>query len=443
MLAIVVVSLAVVVGCSGGTPGADPPSAGSSSSRADVSAGSGTAAPGRAGTPTPADPQAVSPEVGAYLSDIEGYWSTNLTRVRADRTLVPLQPAVGYRPSDPASFPVCDGARLTAGFAADNAFWCRQENRIVYDAEQLLPTLRERYGDLAVGVLLAHEYGHAVQAQAGMTGSSLARELQADCFAGAWAAGTRLTPTDDRAQRGVLRSYLDSADPAGTDASVAHGSAFDRSSAYARGFGHGAAACTEPAALTASSHAPAAGSSLNATRELSRLVPALTDRLEHLWRTWGDAPVAAPSVVLLSRAGSTIECAGTRPAAAFTDLAISCPGENTIVLDDLTLLPRLWHEHGDLAAGYVVLLTWNRAMLQRTPGTDAAECATGAALADLAGDTAPPELRLSAADLDEAVAGVVAFTPTALPGGASTPPVLRRVDALRVGYVAGVTACQR
>lgn len=396
-----------------------------------------------------------SPEVGDYLLEIESYWVTSLSRVRAGHPLVPTRPAVGYRPSDPASLPLCDGTRLTAEIAVDNAFWCQQENRIVYDAEQLLPHLHERYGDLAVGVLFAHEYGHAIQDQTGTTGSSLELELQADCFAGAWAGDSRLATTDDRAQRGVLRSYLDSADPAGTDTSIAHGSAFDRSTAYARGFGHGVSACTDPAALTRPGRAPDGSSSRNATRDLGQLVPALTTALADLWNTWRRSdgigsgnPVAAPTVVLLSRAGPTVDCAGPRSSADFSGLALACPTDNAVVLDDVALLPRLWRDDGDLAAGYVVLLTWNSAMLAQIPGgpagdrADRAECTTGAVLAQLAGGTAPAEFGLSAADLDEAVAGLVAFTPATTTSPAASN-LIRRVDALRAGYAEGVTACRQ
>lgn len=403
------------------------------------------------GRSTAAAPASSSPGVGDYLQEIESYWATNLGRVRAGHPLVPAQPAVGYRPSDPTSLPLCGGTRLTAEIAADNAFWCQQENRIVYDAGQLLPHVREQYGDLAVGVLFAHEYGHAIQAQTGTTGSSLEHELQADCFAGAWAGDTRLAGTDDRAQRGVLHSYLASADPAGTDTSIAHGSAFDRSTAYARGFVHGVSACTDPAALTR--RAPDGSSSRNPTRDLGQLVPALTTALAGLWNTWRGSdgvgsghPVDAPAVLLLSRAGPTVECAGPRPSADFSGLAVVCPPDNAVVLDDVTLLPRLWRDDGDLAAGYVVLLTWNSAMLQQTPDgpagdrADRAECITGAVLARLAAGTGPTAFGLSDADLDEAIAGLVAFTPPAALSPAST--IIRRVDALRAGYAGGATACR-
>lgn len=125
-----------------------------------------------------------------------------------------------------------------------------------------------------------------------------------------------------------------------------------------------------------------------------------------------------------------------------------------MVLDDVGLLPRLWAEQGDLAAGYAVIVTYHRAALI-ADGADpseeefavAAECLTGAFLATLVGNDSaavPVGVQASAADIDEAVAGVVAY-PTARPGFAgSTPlPTLRRVTELAAGLRGGPAVCGR
>ena len=45
----------------------------------------------------------------------------------------------------------------------------------------------DRIGDYTVVVIIAHEWGHAIQAQMGNeSGISIQRELQADCYAGAY-----------------------------------------------------------------------------------------------------------------------------------------------------------------------------------------------------------------------------------------------------------------
>ena len=50
----------------------------------------------------------------------------------------------------------------------------------------LFPEQRDKFGDFAVPLILAHEWGHAIQARSNFTARTVTRELQADCFAGAW-----------------------------------------------------------------------------------------------------------------------------------------------------------------------------------------------------------------------------------------------------------------
>ena len=53
----------------------------------------------------------------------------------------------------------------------------------------MLPFYQEK-GDMATAVILAHEFGHGAQARLGLTEQfllTIESELQADCFAGAWA----------------------------------------------------------------------------------------------------------------------------------------------------------------------------------------------------------------------------------------------------------------
>lgn len=88
-------------------------------------------------------------------------------------------------------------------------------------------------GDMAYIIVLAHEYGHAVQAQLGMLGRSN-RELQADLLAGIWVryAGQRglLDPGDvEEAINSLLAA-------GGGD----HGTGAQRVSAFNRGYAGGA-----------------------------------------------------------------------------------------------------------------------------------------------------------------------------------------------------------
>ena len=73
------------------------------------------------------------------------------------------------------------------------AFYCQEGDFLVYDdgADGVLATLSTEFGPPILGVVLAHEYGHVVQARAGDLERGLptiTTEQQADCFAGAWVA---------------------------------------------------------------------------------------------------------------------------------------------------------------------------------------------------------------------------------------------------------------
>ncbi|WP_460776577.1 KPN_02809 family neutral zinc metallopeptidase [Microbacterium sp. GXF7504] len=107
---------------------------------------------------------------------------------------------------------VVDGSTPTQCGTASNAvgpFYCPPEETVYVDPT-FFSLLRERFdasaGPLAQLYVLAHEYGHHIQALTGVfqqhpdngTGpdsNGVRTELQADCYAGAWVAG--MTVADD------------------------------------------------------------------------------------------------------------------------------------------------------------------------------------------------------------------------------------------------------
>ena len=95
-------------------------------------------------------------------------------------------------------------------------------------------------------MVLAHEFGHAIQLRAGVGQNqpTILLEQQADCFAGAWMArvahgdapGLQL---DDKELTTSLAGMVRFSDAPGTSADdqEAHGSAFDRIGAFQDGYG--------------------------------------------------------------------------------------------------------------------------------------------------------------------------------------------------------------
>ena len=107
--------------------------------------------------------------------DINRFWSTTLGR--------------GYRP--PSAVQPYSGTISTrcGKMTPANAHYCSTDNTIYYDSSFLKSQI-ELYGEYAAVHVLAHEWGHLIQAQiplfsTGLNGRQI--ELQADCLAGAFA----------------------------------------------------------------------------------------------------------------------------------------------------------------------------------------------------------------------------------------------------------------
>lgn len=192
------------------------------------------------------------------LADLEAYWAQQFPGVFGQDFLL-LQG--GYFSVDPddvdrAAYPEGIGCGSDPREVAGNAFYCQSADApnadsISYD-RAFLQELAEQYGRFIPALVMAHEFGHAVQGRVGYPDFSISVETQADCFAGAWTAwvaGGEAAHSQIRAPEldEVLRGYLLLRDPVGTSASqeAAHGSYFDRISAFQEGFDAGPSACRD------------------------------------------------------------------------------------------------------------------------------------------------------------------------------------------------------
>jgi predicted metalloprotease len=204
-------------------------------------------------TDNPVDEQARN-----ALAGLEDFWSATFPDVYG-RPFEPLRGgyfSVDPGNADPREYPQGVGCGAEPLEAENNAFYCRAPNAphsdaITYD-RAFLADLADNFGRFIPALVMAHEFGHAVQARVGSPASSIATETQADCFAGSWtrwvadgeAEHSRLRePELDE----LVRGYLQLRDPVGTStaAQSAHGSYFDRVSAFQEGFDSGAEACRD------------------------------------------------------------------------------------------------------------------------------------------------------------------------------------------------------
>ncbi len=183
--------------------------------------------------------------VRQVLSSLERYWETAMpgelgTPYRGD-------PA-GYYYYRPEERPGPRCGRQAA--PPRNAFYCPSEDFIAWDESGLLIPYYLQ-GDFAAAYVLAHEFGHAMQVRLPASRQlevGILRELQADCFAGAWARhvaqAEQLAAGDlDEAVAGIY-SGRDVPGTPFTDPR-AHGSGFERIRAFGDGYEAGPRQCRQ------------------------------------------------------------------------------------------------------------------------------------------------------------------------------------------------------
>ena len=134
----------------------------------------------------------------------------------------------------------------------NNAFFCSADHSIYLDRE-FLERQYEDVGRYSPAYILAHEWGHLIQADLGILESpnfSIQVELQADCFAGAYTRD--LDDRDERFEDEDLRvateTLIQVGDPEHYPWFVpgAHGDANQRVDAFNTGYDGGFEACTAP-----------------------------------------------------------------------------------------------------------------------------------------------------------------------------------------------------
>jgi predicted metalloprotease len=155
----------------------------------------------------------------------------------------PVSAVIPYRPST-GEVPTCGGFSLGAEFYEYNAFYCPADDFVAWDDEILFPTLYADIGDFAIGLLLALQWGQAVQHRAGLDLEGSAAELQVDCLAGTWTAALTFedNPTGLYLSAGDLEEGI-AAFLTFSDGGATGPSAFERFEAFKNGFFDGTDAC--------------------------------------------------------------------------------------------------------------------------------------------------------------------------------------------------------
>lgn len=409
----------------------------------------------------------------AALNDVEVWWAEQYPVIYGE-PFEPLQGGIyaGY-PARRDVIPGCGNDEETdydelMFFAA---FYCPDGDFIAYDdGEQgLLYDLTSNFGPAVMGVVLAHEYGHAIQARAGVLEDqppTITTEQQADCFSGAWLARAvrgeahGVTASDDDIRAGLI-ALIEVRDPIGIDQSQpgSHGSGFDRVGAFQVGYEEGPARCAElidnplplmpnvfvraPSSAEGNSpygYDPAEGEIPGfAVVDLNEFWTSVLSGVPDPFTALELVPFTDPEDVVCDEELAGDEQLGT----------LLCPSTRTVFLDE-QLAQERYQQMGDFAIGYMLGTAWSEAaqatFASPLTGEDRAlinDCLTGAWTQTLIPDPNVPStgVIIEPGDLDEAIQ-------TALVAGDQTSDTdvlgsaFEKIDSFRTGVLGGVDACE-
>ncbi|KAA0020015.1 neutral zinc metallopeptidase [Antrihabitans cavernicola] len=443
--ALVIAAVVSVSGCAGKDAS---PSGGSAPTEGLAAAGGeGVDIEGDAANP-------INKIVASAIADLQSYWADEFPTLYGGT----YQPVTGgFFAVTPSSgdLPPC---AASADEIAGNAFYCPSKDVVAWDVEGLLPDLRQRFGDFVIPVVLAHEWGHAIQARAKFEGRTVTREIQADCFAGAWAAHAqsggdfKASPNDlDNA----LAGFLFLRDEPGTQASdpSAHGSGFDRVGSFQDGFDNGAKSCTgykdgTPPVVEVP-FGNAADEKRGGDAPYAQIVNGVPYDLEDYWsklfpeltgKPW--TPVKAIEPFDPKRAP---KCGGSP-----TDdyVLFYCVPEDYIGWDNVDAMPDFYRKGGDFAVAALIATQYGLAGLSRLGDTSdpkisslRADCFAGGWTASvlLGNRSKTSSFQISPGDLDEAISALLIFR--GADDAARQGSGFTRVEAFRDGVVNGANAC--
>lgn len=397
--------------------------------------------------------------LAAAVVDIEEFWTDEMPSVFG----IDYEPISGglYSWSRGEDFPPCvESVEMIAG----NAFYCSLADNVAWDDEELIPDLYSRFGDLSVAMVLAHEWGHAIQARVGMDAAfTVTFEQQADCYAGAWVdrvrdGGSEFFVVDGPALDQAVGGLLELGDFVGSapDDANAHGSAFDRLNAFKEGLDEGAEVCAtytdelvgdrlvqlpffDRVDLARGGDAP-----------YDEVLDFTTDDLEDYWSLVADDAgvvweTLEPSVPFDGTTDDAPRC-GNADTSGFT-LFYCAPGR-FIAYDDVGLFPTVYDELGDFAVGALYGSQYSLAaqdQLDVAPDDTRtqnlmADCMTGTWTASVFLQNRPSsQMVLSPGDFDEAVKVLLALGSGE--EGSTRGSGFERVSAFRDGVVDGMDAC--
>jgi predicted metalloprotease len=395
------------------------------------------------------------------LADIETFWTSAYPEYFGEE-YTPLENgyfSVDSEAVDEDAYPEngigCEGSPTSPDSVAGNAFYDPTCDLIAYD-RALLEELAGDYGRFLVPVVMAHEFGHAMQGRFGFSERGIQDETQADCLAGAWTAwvaagdaehvSIRTPELDD-----VIRGFLLLRDDVGSDPddTQAHGSYFDRVSAFYEGFDGGLAPCRDdfgPDRLfTAAAFEDDDDYYSQGNASFEDIVTWVGATLPEFWSEV--FPVAfgtdfeAPAIDGFQ--GTAPDCEGLED----RDLGY-CAEDSTVYVDEADLATPAYDEIGDFALTTALALPYSLAVRDQAglstddgAATRSAVCLTGWYEAQWYNRAFEAYAEISPGDIDEAVQFLLTYGVENQVFPNLDASGFELVGAFRTGFLEGGDAC--
>ncbi|MGE0878121.1 MAG: neutral zinc metallopeptidase [Acidimicrobiia bacterium] len=407
----------------------------------------------------PSDALAIA---SAAITDVQAFWSGAMQQVYG-KAYTPLAGGSVAATSN-ARLPACGTHQLTYRDVQNNALYCPENDFVLYDTG-LIRDLNTDYGSNVVATVIAHEFGHAIQNRAGVSAPTIIMELQADCFAGAWAAFANRTPSSpfqfgSQQLNATIGGFLEFRDEVGVGAqdAGAHGNAFDRVGAFQDGFEAGASRCSQyvrtPPTITEIPFTNAVDQANGGNLPYADIITLTLADLDRFWKdTFAKENKTYTTIKTLKpyNANEKVTCGTSTLTTDFLKSnAFYCSADDTLAWDDQRLETEVYDSIGDFAVSLILSNAWADAIQTREKSTLQGRarslqqhCYSGAWVGSILRNSAVnQQLSLSPGDLDEGITSLLSYGDVRKLGNAQIGTAFERVAAFRKGLQQGVASCR-
>jgi predicted metalloprotease len=392
---------------------------------------------------------------GNAIADIQQFWTDQMPKQFNEQ----YRPVSGFYSIDPdgsVAAPCTEDPSDIRG----NAFYCPARDIVAWDRKVLLPRLQEQFGDFLVAMVLAHEWGHAIQKRTKLPSDhTIVVETQADCYAGAFtdwvlkgnAPHFEISRPDlDRA----LSGFLLFRDPLGSAASdrQAHGSGFDRVSAFQDGTEKGVSFCADfndDRTFTQTGFTTPEDEQNQGNLSVDDTLTRGPQDVDAYWKASYQKLYGQPWKPL---AGTKSFTDANRPQCGGQPVldAQYCAADDTVYYDTDSLRKVYQQTDGDFGPISLIGIAYGQAVRQRRGESSATDsesallssiCATGGYARDAFTQRDQTRLSLSPGDLDEAVRTLLDAAGSSEFTNVHTTTGFDRVQAFRDGF-SNAKSCQ-